>query len=51
VPARGARERLILAAVNCAYFSMDAEGFWRPFCELLEREFSQATTSFYRRTY
>jgi hypothetical protein len=39
VPARGARERLILAAVNCAYFYMDAEGFWRPFCKLLEVEF------------
>ena len=43
VPAHGARERLILAAVNCAYFYMDAQGFWRPFCRLLEMEFCPAT--------
>jgi hypothetical protein len=45
VPAPGAYERLVLAAVNCAYFYMDAEGFWRPFCKLLKMEFSEANTS------
>ena len=45
VPARGADERLILAAVNCAYFYMDAEGFWQPFCKLLREEYSQAVMS------
>src|SRR5208337_4677046 len=42
VPALGAHERLVLAAVNCAYFYMDAEGFWRPFCKLLKMEFCEA---------
>jgi len=28
--------RLILLAVNCAYYRMDAEGFWAPFCKLLQ---------------
>lgn len=45
VPARGADERLILAAVNCAYFFMDAEGFWQPFCKLLGEDYSQAVMS------
>jgi len=45
VPARGADERLILAAVNCAYFYMDAEGFWKPFCKMLGEECNQAVMS------
>jgi hypothetical protein len=45
VPAPGAHERLVLAAVNCAYFYLDAEGFWRPFCKLLEMDFCEANTS------
>lgn len=38
VPDPGADERLILAAVNCAYFYMDEDGFWLPFCKVLEIE-------------
>ena len=44
VPRRHAPERLIVAAVNCAYYSMDGGGFWEPFCKLLGVEYSPGYT-------
>ena len=44
VPRRHAPERLIVAAVNCAFYSMDGGGFWEPFCRLLGVEHSPGNT-------
>lgn len=45
IPASGAHERLIIAAVNCAYFYMNEDGFWKPFCEMIELEWCESTRS------
>jgi hypothetical protein len=42
-------DRLILLAVNCAYYRTGAQGFWSPFCALLGFEDSQINVAQFRR--
>jgi hypothetical protein len=40
--------RLILLAVNCAYYRTGAQGFWSPFCALLGFENSPTNLAQFR---
>ena len=41
--------RFILLAVNCAYYKMEATGFWRSFCTLLGCQSDETTIGEFRR--